>query len=243
MLFYKIISLTIFYFICQNNNVVAQTESYFSELTEFNKDGFTFRYSPKNFKQNFHRCNEVSKKSKFYCPDEYPEDLYYILGKLKLSNQGDSISLAFSPGASGDPEFIFVNSNEEIIARVEGEELNITSSGNIYTVNNSNNMFLTRCKFQFVNEVLIETKQPYLYIGLKTKTLKSISIFESSDLKTKVASLPADYNIEVILAKEDEQEHHLYLIKTEFGLLGWIKLNSPFDYDKREIENLYMRGD
>lgn len=82
-----------------------------------------------------------------------------------------------------------------------------------------------------------EVKQPFMYLGIKTKVSlpspeycgpykgpKTLALYQKKNQKSeKVAVLPVGYEIEVLL-----QEGKWYLVKSSFGLVGWAKNNSDY---------------
>ena len=98
-------------------------------------------------------------------------------------------------------------------------------------------MFNKMRKYTLTANVINEVKQPYYYVGLNTETTKSIKIFSSKRLENVVASLPKNSPIEVVI-NEDE----FYLIKTSFGLIGWVKIPECIISDT-PIKGLYYAGD
>jgi len=89
---------------------------------------------------------------------------------------------------------------------------------------------------------LIEVAQAGYYIGLKTQTNSFLTLYSEKNKQNKVAVLPKNYNIEVLLEKDD-----WIMIKTPFGLTGWVKLSDLTTYDMSKenlsIKNFYFSGD
>lgn len=179
---------------------------------------------------------DIPKGKPFYC--QHPEDLdgqTYILVELTFNENADKkYTILYNEGSSVDPEFSIYLGNIHI-GDIKGQNLFITKSGNFYSSGHTNTNFNEKRKYKIIKEKITEIKQPFLYVGLKTKTLKNITLFEN-----KVATLPKDYEIEVILA--DQKIADLYLIKTTFGLLGWAKVESG-QYISKEIEGIRYLGD
>ena len=65
---------------------------------------------------------------------------------------------------------------------------------------------------------LIEVEQVADYIWVKTKTQEVITLYADKNKKKKAAVLPANYNVEILI-----EENGWFLIKTPFGLTGWIQ--------------------
>jgi hypothetical protein len=106
-------------------------------------------------------------------------------------------------------------------------------------------MFNKRRKFKIENDTIIEIKQPYYYVGLKGKILKPLTLYSDKGLLNPVAQLPIDYEIEILLAEtgsSDFEIDYYYLVKSNFGLIGWIKI-SDIDIWNNLINGFYYAGD
>ncbi len=162
-------------------------------------------------------------------------------------NQKDEIVIAFSEGPSADPYFIFLKkegNNYTELSDVDGDEIYIPGNGYLYVKRRSNADFTMHFKYRFTSTGEIkEVAQPYYYVGLKTKTLKFIQLYSDIECTRKLAALPADSNIEVLIAAEfKDGTCHKYLIKTPFGLVGWWELDTDYPASK-EIEGISFAGD
>lgn len=156
------------------------------------------------------------------------------------SEQKYAIVYSTCPG----PEFIIYDSTnpDKIIGVINADHLYINGSGSIYS-SGGEGTFDARKKYVLKNGKIEQVNQPFYYVGLKSKTLNPINIYDSKNLETKVASLPANYNIEIILSEQAFNETEaLYLVKTEFGLVGWTKLKAG-QYKAIDIEGLIYKGD
>lgn len=171
--------------------------------------------------------------------DEYIGDGEWLLIRTKLDkSKAETYVIGFSPGLSGDPVFGFLkenNGNLVNFSQIYGLQLFVPSDGNIFVTGHTNNMFDQRKKYRLTNDTIIEVKQPYYYVGLKSSTKKPIQLYREKAQKQIVAFLPEKSEIEVII-----NDGEYYLIKTSFGLVGWWKLDNM---KSEEIEDLYFNGD
>ncbi len=106
-------------------------------------------------------------------------------------------------------------------------------------------MYNRKRKFQIQNETINEIKQPYNYVGLKGKTLKDIVLYSEKDGNEVAAKLQAGYEIEILLAESSTKDYeidHLFLVKTDFGLVGWLRLADEDTYGAI-LKELYFAGD
>lgn len=149
--------------------------------------------------------------------------------------------VTFDPGPSGDPEFIISeireNKGQKLIS-LRGEELIIPGNGVLYTSGSADMMFETRKKFLLHDGVIKEVKQPFYYVGLKTKLKRSIDLFSEPTNKQIIAHLPEGSRVEVLINKEND-----YLIKTPFGLVGWLKINDGEQCGSELVEGICFHGD
>ena len=187
------------------------------------------------------KLGKLDKNDPFYSDfDEEVFDIKAIKTKVDVSSS-DEYYIIFSYGISADPCFVFYkneNFNKADFS-IPGKQIYIPGNGFIYISGHANNDFDTRRKFQLRSDSLVEIIQPFYYVGLTTKTLAPISLFETEDNKKLVAKLPVNYNIEVLLNKRGTS---LYLIKTEFGLVGWTDLGY-IGQKADKIDKIFFNGD
>jgi hypothetical protein len=199
----------------------------FENLEKLEEQGYVVR-----FQKNL---TEIARKE---ISDGYT---VYQLIKTKINKDQDKwYTITYDPGPSSDPMFRidYINgSKSEEIAVLYGEELIIPGNGLLYTKCRSNSYFEKKSKFKLENNKITEIKQAAYYVGVKGKTLKAITLYSDKEQKQILASLPENYSIEVLINEDDDN----YLIKTPFGLVGWIKL-SP-GYLMPIIEGMTWQGD
>ena len=88
------------------------------------------------------------------------------------------------------------------------------------------------------------------YVGLTSKTNRDINLWNDSEVRNKyslVTTIPKGTVVTVLL-KSDERyvPYRTYLIKTEFGLVGWARFDSKeltMWSKPNPIEGLYYMGD
>jgi hypothetical protein len=188
-------------------------------------------------------CDQLPRKDYWYCDPTETGEITIKLARFRNDKLKDSFDILYSPGVSDDPVFIISNKNGKTIGSVNCLEFYITNSGIIYTAGHTNNMFNKRQKFQLTPDTLIEIKQPYYYVGLKSKTLSPLTLYANKTGNDIVAQLPKDYQIEILLCDEGYNDSDMqFLVKTEFGLVGWLRLKSNYEYET-PIEGLFYRGD
>ncbi len=223
--------------------VSAQQEpfSYLEKITINTPSGIFIKYNKALSEVYNTKFKDLDKNDSFY-PEGGPAFYNTKLIKTKIDQSSDKqYYVVYSSGPSGDPQFMFykTTNTEMPVFRVMALKVYIPGNGNIYVSGHTNNAFNMRRKYKVVNDELVETEQPFYYVGMKTKTLKPINLFASREFKKKTAYLPANYSIEVLL---NEKGTAKYLIKTDFGLTGWVDLGSVGMMPDK-IDKLYYAGD
>lgn len=164
-----------------------------------------------------------------------------LLGFWTLENH-TKVELHYTEAPSDDATFIAVL-NGKIILEEAGTTLHFKGN-TLYVEGNANAYFDKKRKFQFINNEYLEVTQPFYHIGLKGKLNYPIQIYKSTDFKEKVASLPKDYEVEVLIGQTGGEYDELekVLIKTEFGLVGWFNFKEVA-FGESLIDGLYFHGD
>jgi hypothetical protein len=189
-------------------------------------------------------CRLLDKNDRFYCSDSIPID-GYLVAKYKCSSISDSIYVLFDGGMSDDPEFSFYNEEGKLLKRISANSLFLNSTGTAYSTGHSNCMYDRKRKFQISNDTIIETYQPFYYVGIKGKTKMEITLFTNKTGNEIVAKIPKNYDIEILLAEsttEDYDIDRMFLVKTEFGLIGWLRIDKIGLYEEI-IDGLFYDGD
>ena len=228
--------------------LIGQTKTYFPNLTRTAIDtsfGIFFNYD-KDFTRFINKpCHELDKKDPLFCNDESSPEMSILVAKFKNNIVKDSVTISYSEGASADPEFIITNKKGKTMGNISCLEFYINGLGTIYTSGHVNNMYDRRRKFQLKSDTILEIVQPYNYVGLKGKTLKAITLYKDKVGTDIIAQLPKEYEIEILLADgktEDYAADSYFLVKTDFGLVGWLRLTND-DQFGAVLKELFFAGD
>lgn len=227
---------------------LGQTKSHFPNLTRISIDSdyqVYFAYDRKYTRLINKPCFLLDRKNPYYCDKDSVPAGWIVVAKFKNENINDSLTIVYSPGMSADPSFTITNSNDQGIRDFSCLEFYINGSGTIYTAGHTNNMFDRRRKFQIQGDTILEIIQPYNYVGLKGKTLKAITLYQDKIGNEIVAQLPKGYEIEILLAEGTTPDFDLntnFLVKTDFGLVGWLRLEEG-DIFGAILKELYYAGD
>lgn len=145
----------------------------------------------------------------------------------------------YDEGPSDDPEFILTkDGSAEPAATISGLHLYLPGNGSVYASGHTDNMFDEHRKFTVKNGAITETKQPYLYVGIEGKAKQDLTIYSTIAQKEAVASISKGSMMTVLVA--DGADH--YLIKTAFGLVGWVTIQ-PYSQDATVVDGLFYAGD
>ncbi|MGY5353607.1 hypothetical protein [Wenyingzhuangia sp. IMCC45467] len=224
-----------FFTIYSQQKLRPQSFSYLSKIElNYKYEGFetpTIYFDSKN-------TSIINKKvdstSIFY--EEYTDDTLlheFVITKIDKSNN-EELYILFDYGLSADPNFSIVKKTGDsikYIGSINGLILYIPGNGYLYAEGHTNNYFNQRKKYQFKNEKLTEIKQPFYYVGIKTKTKGLMKIYAEKNQTNIIANLPKDSEIEILL-----NDNEYFLIKTSFGLTGWWKYENS-------INEIFFKGD
>lgn len=155
----------------------------------------------------------------------------FYIGYFQRQEGAPVYHFFFSDGPSEDPTFYITDQNFNPLWHQYGEEMAVTEGGVIYLSGNVDRMFNMRMKFKMTSKGIIEIPQPYYYVGVKGELLKPIKLFSQKEGGEVGASLPKGYTVEVLLADpyskawdDDSSSHNRYLVRSDFGLVGWMRL-------------------
>lgn len=158
----------------------------------------------------------------------------------KVNRESDARQIIYyDPGPSADPSFVITDEKTNTrIGVIAGDALIVPGNGFIYSIARTNNMHEERQKFEVKDGKIVEIKQPFSYVGLNSKSRVPLTLTAEKDGKEVVAQLPKGESLQVVLRDGD-----YLLIKTPFGLIGWMKLKTDVTADTAEIEGIYFAGD
>ncbi|MBL7873979.1 MAG: hypothetical protein JNM78_20370 [Cyclobacteriaceae bacterium] len=224
----------------------GQDKTLFPYLTKVSIDktfNVIFGYDKKSSRLINKPCYLLSKNDPLHCDKDIVLAEWVLVAKFKIENVNDSVNIIYSPGMSDDPGFVISTKSDKIIGRFSCIEFYINNSGTVYTSGHVNNMYDRRRKFQVQTDSITEIKQPYNFVGLKGKALRDVTLYNDKIGDGIVAQIPKGYQVEILLAESTTRDFEMdlnFLVKTEFGLVGWLRLEG---FSDRVIEGLYFAGD
>jgi hypothetical protein len=228
--------------------VRGQTNTLFPNLTKVSVDTnykIIFGYDKKTTRLINIPCDKLDIYNPLHCTPDSVFATWTLVARFKNDNFRDSLDIIYSAGMSDDPGFIIATKSNRSIFNVWCIEFYINASGTIYTSGHTNNLYNTRRKYIVQTDTVVEIKQPYYYVGLKGKTLKDITLYKDKSGNEIVAQIPSNYEIEILLADLPPKEFtgiYIFLVRTDFGLVGWLRLTSEDIYGT-VLKDLYFAGD
>jgi hypothetical protein len=226
----------------------GQANNYFPQLTKIKIDGgmnpAVFGYTKSEVKLIRKKGTQLPKNDPWYCPDP-DAPCYEKLASFKNPLFKDSLYVLFSHGPSEDPSFSISTKAGKVLGDVNGLELYLTNTSTFYVNGHTNNLFNKRRKFQIKSDTIAEVAQPFYYVGLQSVTLKDVVLYKDKTSTEVVASLPKGYKVEVILTdygKPDFELEDHSLVRSDYGLMGWVRINKEESWDKI-IKGLFFAGD
>jgi hypothetical protein len=246
---YRTLLIFLIVFQCFSIVFVAQKSQYFPNLKRVSVDadlGVFFNYDTKTTRLINKPCFELDKTDQRHCTKDSVYLEWIVVAKYKSKELMDSVYVIYTAGWSSDPCFGIYSKNDDCLLRLTCLDFYINNQGTIYTAGHTNNMYNRKRKYQLQADTAIEVKQPYNYVGLKGKTSREVTLY-SDTLKTEiVAKLPVNYEIEILLtssATRDFDADRKFLVKTEFGLVGWFIEVEGGEVHPPLIGGLFYNGD
>ncbi len=228
--------------------ISGQNKKIFPNLSYITIDSIyhvDFGYNPKTTRLINKPCYLLDKKNTFFCEKDSVYVHWILVGKFKTDRMKDSLNILYSEGMSADPGFEINKENGAKVGEFSCLDLYINELGTIYTSGHTNSMFNKRRKFQTQEDTINEIQQPFRYVGIKGRTLKPITLYQEKTGELVVAQLPKNYEIEILLTESSVKDFEIeynYLVKTEFGLIGWLRITNEDTYGGI-LEELYYAGD
>jgi hypothetical protein len=209
--------------------------------------GAVIAYSPKDVVMIIKRTDQLDADHPLYCEDGMCDQTVVLKTAISPALKMEYL-VVYSPGPSADPTFIFYDASDvghgKALFTIGCTTLYIPENGNIYTTGHTNNMFNMRRKFRVNLREFTEEVQPFYYVGLTTKTRRAMKLYDQPQGGKVIAQIPANYAVEVLVAEfSDGLFIRNYLIKTQFGLTGWVRLRENQIYGNADIEGLFYAGD
>lgn len=243
-------NLLLLYIICYPTWIIAQpNQKAFSFLTKIDiGESFelmqkSISFVPSNTTVINKRLNELDPSDPFYMGECDGYFIKTIITRIDAESSQEYVFVYNDFDCASKWGFTIYKKEDSKneIAYIEANQIYIPGNGLIYTINHMGTEYLVRKKFKLLDgDSLVEVKQPFNYVGIHSKTLRPIKIYEDKGMTHEIASLPKGYEVEVLLADEVYENIH-YLVKTSFGLVGWTTLKAG-QSSSIDIDGLYWIG-
>lgn len=165
--------------------------------------------------------------------------MVYVTDVKLKADDADYHVLRCDSGGSDDPQCVFLttqDANGKGVA-IPGRLFVIPGDGCVYSAGHTDNMFDTRAVHCLVDGELKPVAQPFNYAGLKSKTLKELTLYSDKTGAATVTKIGKGQFVEVVL-----QDGDWFLLRNRFGLTGWAKLATDTQ-GATEIDGFYYAGD
>lgn len=161
-----------------------------------------------------------------------------LIMRTRLDSSSEDIyEISFFEGHALDPTFTiekFVDGKSTMIRDIQATTLVVPGNGYVYSSGHVFSRYEGKSKYKVHEYSIVEVKQPFYYVGVKGKANIDINIYSEKVGGELVAHLPKGSQFEVLL-----NSRQYFLIKTNFGLVGWFEYTSDNPYDT-PIEGLQM---
>lgn len=162
-----------------------------------------------------------------------------VVLRTRLGDSPDSYRLVYNEGPSVDPEFILYSEaggEEREVFREFGLVLRIPGDGFVYVSGHTNDFFDRTRKFFVRPDGSSEVKQPFYFVGITTKVLEPVELFDGPELSKVLATVAKGEQVTVVLNRGD-----LYLVRASDGVVGWVRLKQ--DGTATQFEAINYAGD
>jgi hypothetical protein len=179
-------------------------------------------------------CEIINKPSKLD-----PTMIDVLIANLVASNSSKYL-IQYSDEPSGDPHFLFYRIEKDTligIGRIPSDNIYIPGNGFLYSSCRADRMFETREKYIISRDTLSEVKQPFYFVGLESEALQELNLYSDTELTKVVATIPKGSPVFIVANQKD-----YYLLKTPFGLLGWVQVSDK-EYGETKLKGIAYAGD
>ncbi len=206
--------------------------------------GIYFTYPVHAVKIIMQPCDSLDPQDDWFCPEPVYSRIWRV-GEWKGSDDHTGCTIYFSPGPSADPEFIFVDKNEKRLGSIQALKLRLNIDLSIYSSGHTNNMFDKKRMFSVQKDTVIEVKQPFYQVGLSGILLRNIVMFTDDTFDQVQQTINEGEEIEIMFALpacKDEPYERKYLVRTELGILGYIRIENEDTFGGL-MEGFFYAGD
>lgn len=187
------------------------------------KEGFTAEFSPSNRSVGSVRASTLR------------------IGSTVVGN--DTLTFYYTDGASDDPAVAAIANDKDEVLYADGERFHIMGD-TVYVEGHANTEYDQKRMFVFTDGTFKEVPQAFYHIGLSGPLKRSVVLYADQTQTSPVTELPAGTEAEIVLTNFGGSLSPvvgLVLIKSDFGLLGWVQLQAG-DIGTIAAESNLMKG-
>lgn len=206
--------------------------------------GIYFTYPVHSVKIIMQPCDSLDPQDDWFCPEPVYSRNWRV-GEWKGSDEHSGFTIYFSPGPSADPEFIITDKNGKKMGSIQALKLRLNADLSIYTSGHTNNMFDKKSMFTVQKDTVLEVKQPFYQVGLAGILLRNIVMFTDDSFDQIQQTINEGAEIEIMFALpagKDELYERKYLVRTELGILGYIRIENEDTFGAL-MEGFFYAGD
>ncbi len=216
----------------------AETAQVFPGLSVVNSDGGKGDTDSALLARVFYPKGAATLVNKTLKSDPYAEPEYLVMRVYIDAAKKEQYEVHYSEGPSADPSYRLSQVGQvKNSFSVDGLDLYIPGNGAIYTSSEINRSFVQRRKYALSNGRLQEVKQPFLYVGMASVAQRDLKITATPNGSTEIATIAKGSAVEILLNQGDD-----YLLKTPFGLVGWIRI-TDIGLEDNVLKGLLFHGD
>lgn len=204
----------------------------FPSLEKLEFTGGTIYYNPEIAELiNSERTNLDPNGALYNIITALADDIFLFKSPI-LEGSTEKFIFAFSWGPSDDFCFIVYKDDENcsLVGGMDGYRMYVPGNGYVYVEGHTNNSFNHRKKYMLKEGKFVESKQAFYYVGLKTVTNAPVKLYADTTYTEIIAGLTENQPVEVLIAdfRETSHDSHDFLIRTPFGLTGWVRIIDPY---------------
>lgn len=162
-------------------------------------------------------------------PDQRTGNLYSVL--FKMGEGGYSRYEFYLEGECVTPAFTLFT-----------DHLDFLGNGRLIARGSMNQMFPISRQYMIANGRVKELKQPFYAVDIKSKAIRDFDIFLTKRMVQIVDHVKKDDQVTVLLS-EFKNRYVYYLVRSDLGLTGWIRVEFETWVDQTPIKDLYFHGD
>lgn len=189
-------------------------------------------------------CEKLAYEDPFYHAQGDTSSYIKVMEYVPNENDNDLYSILFSIGESGDSRYEFYLEGEfqMPVFILHTDHLDFLGDGILVARGSMNQMFMRSRKYKISNAKIKELKQPFYTVDIQSEATKNFDIYMTKRLSKVIDHIGKGDKVSVLVA-EFKDKYDYYLVRSELGLTGWVKINQGLWVDETPIRDLYYHGD